>query len=96
MVFVPVRGLGNPKVSDQRVTEKIGVVDKVCAGGSLVCCSLSKPMSRSSTLIVKMLQRKARLNGVPISNDQVICRKDLTCRPTTNASSTMQWGTRLR
>lgn len=96
MVFVPVHCLGNPKVSDQRVTEKIGLADKVCAGGPLVCCSLSKLVTRSSTFIVKMLQRKARLNGVPISNDQVTCRKDLTCRPTTSASSTMQWGTRLR
>ena len=96
MVFVPVHCLGNTKVSDQRVTEKIGLADKVCAGGPLVCCSLSKLVTRSSTFIVKMLQRKARLNGVPISNDQVSCRKDLTCRPTTSASRTMQWGTRLR
>ena len=83
-------------MSDQRITEKIDLVDKVCAGGPLVCCSLSKLMTRSSTFIVKMLHRKARLNGVPISNDQVTCRKELTCRPTTSASSTMQWVTRLR
>ena len=96
MVFVPGHCLGNPKVSDQRATEKIGLVDKVCAEGPLVCCSLSKLVTRSNIFIVKMLQRKVRLNGVPISNDRVPCRKDLTCRPTTSASSTMQRGTRLR
>jgi hypothetical protein len=55
MVFVPVHCLGNPKVSDQRVTEKIGLANKVCAGGPLVCCSLSKLVTRSSTFIVKPL-----------------------------------------
>lgn len=42
MVFAPVHCLGNPKVSDQRVTEKIGLADKICARGPLVCCSLRK------------------------------------------------------
>ena len=29
MICVPVHCLGNPKVIDQRITEKIGLVDKV-------------------------------------------------------------------
>jgi hypothetical protein len=31
---------GNPKLSDQHVTEKIGLTGKIRTGGPLVCCAL--------------------------------------------------------